>query len=214
MKTIKLAVVLVLIASLFSMCKKDSKNDNTTTPTTEYYVQGTLNHQAWNWPVPADGSGYLVGTRGALSNDQGTITGGITALVSGNNGSFQPQLGIEFKTISKPMDSDAATVLSNFITTGSWAFSSSSSDYTVGNKSVVIYYTDNTGKQYSSIGSQSGTNFMVESKTAVSGSIYNTDPGLKVKVSFSCILYPIDGTGGVLAAEDVEATVFLDQTLL
>src|SRR5438045_3337129 len=114
MKTIKLAITLFLVASLFSMCKKDSKKD-TNTSNTEYYVRGTLNHQAWNWQVPADGSSYVVGSMGALGNDQGTITGGITPLVSANNSSFQPQLGIEFKTIAKPMDSNVATVLSNFL---------------------------------------------------------------------------------------------------
>jgi len=210
MKTIKLAVVLVLVASLFPMCKKDSKK--TTSPSnTEYYVQGTLNHQPLNWQIPADGSSYTIGSSGALSNNQGTITGGITALVSGPG--LHPQLGIEFKTISKPMGSDAATVLSNFLTTGSWTYASDL-NYTAGTKSVVVYYTDNTGTQYSSIGAENGVNMTVESVTPVSGSVYNVDPGFKVKLSFSCILYPVNGQGGVIAAENVEATVFVDQTLL
>jgi hypothetical protein len=212
MKTIKLAISLFLVASLFSMCKKDSKKD-TNTSNTEYYVRGTLNHEVWNWQVPADGSGYVVGSRGALSNDQGTITGGITPLVSANNSAFHPQFGVEFKTISKPMDSDAATVLSNFLTTGSWTYASDLT-YTAGTKSVVVYYYDSTGKEYSSIGAQNGSTLTVQSATPVSGSVYNIDPGLKVKLTFSCVLYPTDGTGGVLAAENVEATVFVDQTLL
>jgi len=54
----------------------------------------------------------------------------------------------------------------------------------------------------------------VESITPVSGSVYNVDPGFKVKLSFSCILYPVNGQGGVIAAENMEATVFVDQTLL
>src|SRR6185503_13046688 len=115
MKTIKLAVVLVLVASLFTMCKKDSKKYVDPT-NTEYYVRGNLGQQSLNWQVPADGSGYAVGSGSAVSNDQGNITGGITALVSGTG--LRPQLGIEFKTISKPMDTDAATALSGFITTG------------------------------------------------------------------------------------------------
>ena len=214
MKTIKLAVVLVLVASLFTMCKKDSKKDPTTnTPTTEYYVKGTLNHQGWNWSVPADGSGYVVGSQGALGNDQGTITGGIRPLISANNSSFQPQLGVEFKTIAKPIDSDAATVLSNFLTTGSWSYASNL-NYTVGTKSVVVYYTDSSGKQYSSIGAQGGSILTIQSVTAVPGSVYNIDPGFKVKLIFSCVLYPVDGTGGALPAENVETTMFVDQTLL
>jgi len=210
MKTIKLAVVLVLVASLFTMCKKDSKKY--TDPTnTEYYVRGNLGQQAWNWQVPADGSGYAVGSGSSVSNNQGNLSGGITALVSGAG--QHPQLGIEFKTINKPMDADAATVLKNFITTGAWTYASTL-DYTIGTKSVVVYYTDSNGKTYSTIGAENGTIFNVQSVTAVTGSTYNADPGLKVKLTFSCLLYPTDGTGGVLAAESVEATVFLDQTLL
>jgi hypothetical protein len=210
MKTIKLAIALFLVASLFSMCKKDSKKDSPA-PNTQYYVQGTLGQQAWNWQVPADGSGYAVGSSTSESVDQGTATGGITALVSGSG--QHPQLGIEFKTFTKLMGFDGATVLSNFLTTGSWAYASDLS-YTPGTKSVVVYYTDNNGKTYSSIGVENGTNFSVQSVTPVSGSVYNADPGFKIKLIFSCILYPTDNTGGVLAAENVEATVFLDQTLL
>ncbi len=209
MKTIKLAVALMLVASLFSMCKKDSKKG--TTPSTEYYVQGTLNHQTLNWQVPADWTGYVIGSRSSLANVQGTLTGGITALVSDNSHSFQPQLGIEFKTISIPMGSDVVTVLSNFLAAGSWTCASDL-NYTAGTKSVVVYYTDNTGKTYSSVGVQNGSSLTIQSATPVSGSVYNADPGFKIKLSFSCILYPTDGTGGVLAAENVGATVFLDQT--
>jgi len=211
MKTAKLIITLFLVACLFSMCKKDSKKD-TNSSNTEYYVQGTLNGQKWNWQVPADGTGYVVGSSSSLSNNQGVISGGVTTLVSGNGG-YQPQLGVEFKTINKPMGSDAATVLSNFLTAGSWTYASDLA-YTVGTKSVVVYYTDNNGKQYSSIGTQNQVSLNVLSVAPVTGSVYNANPGFKINLSFSCVLYPTDGTGGVLAAENVQATVFLDQTLL
>ncbi|HEY9001949.1 MAG TPA: hypothetical protein VIM89_11395 [Mucilaginibacter sp.] len=210
MRAAKIAVALFLVASLFSMCKKDSKNDSTVS-NTEYYVQGTLNGQKWNWQVPADWNGFIVGTSSSLSNDQGTMTGGFTALVSDNSHSFKPQLGIEFKTISLPIGSDGTTAFDNFFTTGTWSYASDLT-YAADTKSIVISYTDNTGKTYSSIGLQNGSSLTVQSATPVSGSVYNADSGFKIKLSFSCILYPTDGTGSALAAENVEATVFLDKT--
>jgi hypothetical protein len=128
----------------FSMCKNDSNTPNQT-----YYVKDTLNGQAWNWQVPAHQSTYVVGSSSSLSNNQGNISGGITALVSASTG-FQPQLGIEFKTFNKGPNDDATTVFNNFVNIDSWVYSNTT-NYTIGTKSIVVYYTDNTGKQYSSI---------------------------------------------------------------
>jgi hypothetical protein len=211
MKAIKLTTALFLVLCLFSMCKKDSKNSSNT-PNQTYYVKGTLNGQAWNWQVPADGSTYVVGSSSSLGNYQGTISGGITALVSASAG-FQPQLGIEFKTFNKGEDDDATTVFNNFVNTGNWAFASTL-NYTVGTKSIVVYYTDNAGNQYSSTGSQSGSSFNVVTVTPVTGSVYNSDSGLKIKVTFNCKLYPVSGTGSAITITNTEATVFLDNMLL
>ena len=210
MKSARLAIVLFLTISLFSMCKKDSKKDSNTSNSV-YYVRGTLNGQAWNWQVPADQNTYVVGSSSILPNDQGTISGGITALVSAYPG-FQPQLGIEFKTFKRGPDDDAPTVFNSFVTAGAWAYSGTL-DYTIGTKAVVIYYTDNTGKQYTSIGAQSGSSFKVESATPVMGDIYNSDPGLRIKLTFNCVLYPRDGTGNAMTITNTEATVFLDDLL-
>ena len=208
MKTIKLITTLFFALCLFSMCKKDSKKD--TTPNSVYYVKGTLNGQAWNWQVPADQSGYVVGSSSSLSNNQGYILGGVTALVSASG--FQPQLGIEFKTFNKGPNDDATTVFNNFVTTGAWDYSNTP-NYTVGTKSIIIHYTDNAGKQYSSIGEQSGSGANVSVVTPVTGSVYNSDPGLKIKLTYNCTLYPVDGTGNSLTVGNTEATVFLDNLL-
>jgi hypothetical protein len=211
MKTIKLTAALFLVLCLFSMCKKDSKNSSNT-PNQTYYIKGTLNGQALNWQVPADESTYVVGSSSSLSNNQGDISGGITALVSASAG-FQPQLGIEFKTFNKGENDDATTVFNNFVNTGNWAFANTL-NYAVGTKSIVIYYTDNSGNQYSSIGSQSGSSFNVVTVTPVTGSVYNSDPGLKIKLTFNCKLYPVSGTGSAITITNTEATVFLDNLLL
>lgn len=213
MRTTKLITALFLIVCLFSMCKKDStqkNNNNTTNPV--YYVKGTLNGQAWNWQVPTDLSGYIVGSSATESNDQGTISGGLTALVSAASG-LQPQLGIELKTFTKKEDEDESAIFNAFVTTGSWVYASTS-DYTTGTKSAVVYYTDSNGKTYSSIGSQSGSSLNIISATPVQGSIYNSDSGLKVKLTFSCKLYPTDGTGNTLTITNTEATVFFDEQLI
>jgi hypothetical protein len=165
-----------------------------------------------NWQVPADGSTYVVGSSSSLGNYQDNISGGITSLVSASAG-FQPQLGIEFKTFNKGENEDATTVFNNFVYTGNWAFASTL-DYTAGAKSIVIYYTDISGNQYSSIGSQSGSSFNVVTVTPVTGSVYNIDPGLKIKLTFNCKLYPVSGTGSAMAVINTEATVFLDKLLL
>jgi hypothetical protein len=146
-----------------------------------------------------------------LPNNQGDISGGITALVSANPG-LQPQLGIEFKTIDKGPNADAVTVFNSFVDTGAWAYAATL-NYAIGTKSIVIYYTGNAGKQYNSIGAQNGSNANVIAVTPVPGSVYNSDSGLKIKLTFNCTLYPTDGTGNSLKITNTEATVFLDDLL-
>jgi hypothetical protein len=77
----------------------------------------------------------------------------------------------------------------------------------------VIYYTDIAGKQYNTIGAQTGSAANVAAVTPVTGSVYNSDAGLKIKLTFNCTLYPTDGTGNSLKITNTEATVFLDDLL-
>jgi hypothetical protein len=82
----------------------------------------------------------------------------------------------------------------SFVKAGALAYASTT-DYTIGAKSIVVYYTDGSGNQYSTIGSQTGSSFNVISVTPVTGDAYNADSGLKIKLTFNCILYPFSGTG-------------------
>jgi hypothetical protein len=211
MKTIKLTLVLFLTVLLFSRCKKDSaKNDNTNTTNAEYYFKGTLNGTALNWQVNDALNTWVEGSSATLSNDQGNISGGITALISAGNG-FQPQFGIEFKTYNKPAADDYTTVFSGFVKTGSWAYSTNAS-YAVGTKAIVIYYLDASGKEYTSVGGQSGSTANVITITPIAASLGRND-AQKIKLTFNCTLYPADGTGAALNLTNAEATVFLEDLL-
>lgn len=210
MKVIKITLALFLILSLFSACKKESKNGGNT-PTSEYYFKGNLNGKATDWEATTTGTGWAAGSRATLSNDAGDISGGITALLT-DIPSQQPQFGIEFKTFNKGVDADVTTVFNSFVKTGTWAYASTN-DYTIGTKSLVIYYTDSNGNQYSSIGSQTGSGANVLSVTQVTGDAYNIDAGLRIKLTFNCTLYPVSGTGSAITIANGEATVFLDNLL-
>ena len=211
MKALKLPLALFLILALFSACKKEAKKTGIS-PTSLYYFIGTINGNAVNWEATTTADGWGVGSSAALINNGGEITGGITALFA-DFPAQQPQLGIEFKTFDKKSADDAATVLKSFVTTGSWTFSSNKSDYTVGDKSVVVYYTDSNGNQYNSIGSQTGSSIDVISTVAVSADAYNSNSGLNIKLNLSCTLYPVSGTGDPVKITNGQTTVFLDDAL-
>jgi hypothetical protein len=210
MKTLKIAAILFFATLALPGCKKDSKNSPSSD--SEYYVKGTLGGKALDWQATTLSKGWVVGSIGELINDQGTIYGGIGALVSYSSG-YQPQLEIEFKTIVKHIDDDATTVFNNFVDTGTWAFSNTT-DFTIGTKSVVVSYTDANGNTYSSIGSQSSATFKVISISKVTGDNYNTNPGLKIKLAFSCTLYPTSGSGDPIQIDVTDGVVFLDGTQL
>lgn len=211
MNHMKIIPVLLSGLILLSACKKDSNKNNNTTPTSAYYFIGTVNGSSANWEASSSGLSWAVGSSGALPDNQGEISGGITALLTYFPGE-QPQLGIEFKTFDKKPDDDATTVFNSFVTTGSWAFSNTL-DYTIGNKSVVVYYVDPNGKAYNSIGSQTGSSLNVISATPTTGDAFNADPGMKIKFSLNCTLYPVSGNGGPITITNAQGTLFLDDML-
>jgi hypothetical protein len=210
MKTFKFILSLFFALSLFSACKKDSKKGGIS-PTSVYYFIGKINDTAVNWEATTTPDGWGVGSSAALTNNLGEISGGITALFADFPAEL-PQLGIEFKTFDKKPNDDSETVLKSFVTTGSWTFSNNKT-YTIGDKSTVVYYTDNNGKQYNSIGSQTGSSMTVISVVAVSADAYNSDPGINIKLNLTCTLYPVTGVGDPIKITNGQATVFLDDML-
>jgi len=209
MKTIKVILILTLPVFLFSACKKDSTK-KTSSATSEYYFKGSLNGKATDWEAATSQPGWAAGSSAAEVNDAGDISGGLTAELT-YFPAEKPVFGIEFKTFDKSLDADANTVFNNFVKTGTWSFASTPS-YPKGVKSIVIHYTDANGNEYSSIGAQSGAANVV-SVTPVTGDQYNSDPGLKIKITFSCTLYPASGTGSVISISNAETTVFLENLI-
>jgi hypothetical protein len=142
MKTIKIILVLLLTASLFSACKKDSnkKGSTSTSPTSAYYFKGSLNGTATDWEATTTGTGWTAGSSAATVNDQGDISGGITAELT-YFPAQQQVFGIEFKTFDKGPNDDAATVFNSFVQAGTWAYASTT-DYIKNTKSIVILLSD------------------------------------------------------------------------
>ncbi|MEP6614094.1 MAG: hypothetical protein ABJA76_19460 [Mucilaginibacter sp.] len=224
MKNLKPASFLILVILLFSACKKDPVDysaynaehgthigdgpigtGGTTDQTAVYYFKGTLGGKALSWIVNADeSSGWVSGSALAGSRDMGVNIMGLTALLSASE-NFKPQLGVEFRTVKYNFDEDKSAVFNSFITTGAWPFATSD-DYVVDKKVLIIHYTDATGKVYSSIGAQTAASPNVSTITKVPPELGRNE-SLKVKLTFSCTLYPADGTGSPVTLTGAEALV-------
>lgn len=227
MKTSNLMLAVTVTVFCFSGCKLDkpdfskiSTNINSTTNTSggtspvnvtaEYYLKGTLNGKALTWQVDPS-SVYATGTSSALSMDKGNITGELTATISEFNNS-KPLFGVEFRNIQVNTSEDITAYFNSFINTGTWPFATSLSDLTSMAKSLVIDYTDDKGNAYSSVGPQTGNNATVVSVTQIPKQL-GTAESLKIKLTFSCQLYPVDGIGSSLTLSNAEATVHLEDLI-
>ena len=230
MKNLKPASLLILVIFLFSACKRDPVDyraynaehgthigggtggtGGTTDQVAVYYFKGTLGGKALSWIVNADeSSGWVSGSAVAGSRDMGVNIMGLTALLSASEG-FKPQLGVEFRTVKYNFDEDKSAVFNSFITTGVWPFATSD-DYVVDKKVLIIHYTDANGKGYSSIGAQTAAGPNVSTITKVPPELGRNE-SLKVKLTFSCTLYPADGTGSPVPLANAEALVRLENLL-
>jgi hypothetical protein len=234
MKTSTFALSLVSVVFFFSACKLDTPVfpklrsttavDTTSTGTgttgtgtgtsasSEYYFKGTMGTQAFDWGVTDDANGWVVGSSANGSTDKGVITDGITALFSASKG-YKPQFGIEFRTFQVNYDDDKSAYFNSFVKTGAWAYAADDS-YIVNKKLIAFTYTDINGKGYSSEGVQTGSSANVISVTQVPAlSNVSLDESLKIKISFSCTLYPIDGSGDQIKISNAEAIVNLQNLL-
>jgi hypothetical protein len=222
MKKTNLTQLFVIVVLFFTSCKKDnsatkpgsttttSTTTTSTTITSTYYLKGTLNGQDLIWQVADGPQDYVTGSSSSLSRAQGVTTGGLTALLSASTG-LQPQLGIEFRTLQVDYTQDYPTYFNAFVNTGTWVYAANN-NYTAGAKAIAIYYTDAQGKAYSSIGSQTGSSANVASVTAIPAQL-GSNESLKIKLTFSCKLYPADGTGSTLSITNADATVLLEDLL-
>src|SRR6185503_4401346 len=187
--------------------KKD--NNKSTTPTGEYYIKGTLNGTTFDWEETDGNTNWVTGSASAGSSDQGVFTGDLMAQISAIKG-FQPVIGVDFRTLQVSYEQDKSAYFNSFVNTGPWAYAKSE-DYTVGTKNIIIYYTDSNGKQYSTIGTETG-NINVVSVIKIAADFAQNER-LKIKVVFSCTLYPTDGTGDAIKLTNVDATLRLEDLI-
>ena len=136
-------------------------------------------------------------------------TGSLTAIIDATMGQ-NPNIGVEFRTMQYNFDADKPAYLKSFITTGAWTFDTDD-QFTVGTKTISIQYTDAAGKQYSSDGVQTGSANVV-SADVLAAELGRND-GLKIKVTFSCTFYALDGTSPSIQLTNGEALVRLEDLL-
>lgn len=222
MKNLKPAGFLILVILLFSACKKDpvdyraynaehgthigdgpgGTDDGTTTNV--YYFKGTIDGKAVNWTVTAnEADGWNTGTGQNISGGTGDITGALSASIDATMGG-NLSIGAEFRTMHYNDSDDKPAYLKSFITTGSWPFDTDNG-FTVGTKTITIQYIDASGNEYSSDGVQTG------SANVTSVTVVPDDSGLpeslKIKLTFSCTLYPADVTASPIQVTNGEATL-------
>ncbi|WP_295791488.1 hypothetical protein [Mucilaginibacter sp.] len=228
MKNLKPASLLILVIFLFSACKKDAVDysaynaehgthigsgtggtDGGTTVAV-YYFKGTLGGKTLDWIVDAEESkGWSSGSASNRSSDKGVNTGSLTAIIDATQGQ-NPNIGVEFRTMQYNFDADKPAFLKAFVTTGAWTFDTDNS-FTVGTKTISIQYTDAAGSQYSSDGVQTGSANIV-SADVLAPELGRND-GLKIKVTFSCTLYALDGTSPSIQLTNAEAVMRLEDLL-
>lgn len=185
------------------------KGDEPGAVTGTYYFKGTLDGQVVNWQETAGVDGWVTGSAAATSNDEGDITGSLSALLSSAK-TLQPQVGVEFGTFHALATDDKSVIFNTFVTAGNWAFGTENN--AVDAKYVTVSYTDSDGNFYTSAkGAQTGT-VNIASVTPVPAEP-GRDAGLKIKLTFSCTLYPVEGSGAALTLTNAETTVWLENGL-
>lgn len=177
-----------------------------------YFFKGTINNSKINWQVTGVGN-LNVGGGSTTSLAQGITTGALLASISGPYPLLRPEIIVDFRTMQVSYDQDKFAYLKAYMTLGSWNYSlTDEHNFNVGTKAVLINYTDEAGKQYTTIGSQSGSKFSLN-KVTVLPAEFGLNDCLKINFKFSCKLYPVDGTGAALTLSDAESTLRLENNL-
>jgi hypothetical protein len=210
--TIQKAAFIFFAASFLFGCKKTVPTDGPEKPqaNSAYYFKGTLNTTLLNWQVYVDDAEWGLGSTNSSSLYNGISIGGLSGEITAIP-RFKPEISIEFKTFRVSYDEDKSAYFKNFVSVGPITYSVSAL-YTVGTKDIAVRYTDSKGKVYTSIGSQTGSTANIVEINHIPA-----EPGtpeyLRIKITFSCKLYPSDNTGSTLALTGAEAILRLENQL-
>lgn len=180
-----------------------------------YYIKGTLNGQAFTWNV--DYVTWGTGNAKLSTIDQkGVETAELDGMIS-NYASSQaiPSISIGFRTYQINMvNSDQSAVsayFNTFINAGSWDYATDNA-LTANTQKIAIYYNDANGNAYSSEGVQTGSTATISSVKQVAASL-GVNESLDIKLSFSCKLYNLDGSGKSITLTNVQASINVPDNL-
>lgn len=194
MKILRLAIYSFLVVALFAGCKGFSPAFDLGGTPGEYYFKGTINGKSEDWKASIYSlSGYLVGS-GATDNS-------VFAYI-GKMPQFQPELNLQFTTNPSSADFNLS------VAPGTIPFATSFlPDAT--KQWLEIDYIDANGKNYSSVDQgQNGTATVLSVTKIAANSLHGRQ--LKIKVVFSCTLYPSDASNSI-TLNNGEATLQLEE---
>lgn len=163
----------------------------------------------------ATADGFLTGSSTDPQTDNGIVTTGISGLLSGMGTNTQA-FSIQFETLNYATTANKTSVFAAFFTTGAWVYNASPER--LAGKRVSVNYSvadpvTNKSKSYSSrSGDQTGNTFTVNTITQIAAKP-GEDASAKIKMTFSCKLYPLDGVGAALTFTNVEAVLNIANTL-
>jgi hypothetical protein len=229
MKTLNLSLLIFLLAACFSACKIDDAelrgfkliaSDTTDTGggdidipggggnvgSAEYYFKGKLNGQTLTWPVDKTEK-WTEGVSSMGSIDRDTTMKAFGGMISRDIFLVNlPAITIYFKTYRRVGYEFKKELFEAFVTTGNWPYAPTSG-LTRDIKDIYITYSDSDKKYYDTVGDQTGSTFTVLSTTIVPEQL-GIPERIKIKVKFSCKLYP--ETGAPLTLTDAEAVVAIE----
>lgn len=180
-----------------------------------YYVKGTLNGKAFDWE--ADYKNWGTGDGKNSSTDpNGIETAELDGIISSYTSTTSiPDIGIGFRTYQVDLNNQSQTAIiayfNGFVTTGNWDLATNS-NLTPNTKNIVIYYDDANGNSYSSEGVQTGNTANVTSVKQVAASLLERE-SLDIKVTFSCRLYNLDGSGSSITLTNAQASINIPDQL-
>ena len=222
MKNLKLFCSALLLCLVIS-CAKETIHIDPSNPNIgeikkqiankEFYAKGKLNGVAFNWQVTGNKDDFSAGVINYGSFFEGVYTCAVSGTISKLKfpSRYPPSIEIEFRTLRVSYEDDKLTYFKSFITKGEWQYANVD-ELIEGTKNIKIKIENNEGKEYiSTLGIQPESTFTVVNVDTLPETLVRR-PTLKVKVNFSCKLYPVDGQGNSISLTEAEAVILIETT--